>query len=93
MASLRCPACGGFLRREPASVACVACGRWAPVLDSDAEAQYQQRVLDWWLRPRSIECTSPYNHSPDGWWPAAAVRVPGTPALAKPTRRKRQAVK
>src|SRR5262249_53410600 len=68
--------CGGFVSREPAAVTCRLCGWWTRVLDADHEARLRQRTLDWYLRPRSIECLSPWNASEDGWWPSAAVRLP-----------------
>jgi hypothetical protein len=46
------------------------------VLDANHEARLRQRDLDWSLRPRSVECLSPWNTSEDGWWPSAAVRLP-----------------
>jgi hypothetical protein len=43
---MRCPNCGGFLIREPASVRCVACGcRWE-IFDADDAARLKQRLLD-----------------------------------------------
>jgi hypothetical protein len=57
---MRCPTCGGFVVREPASVRCVACGcRWE-VIDASEAARLAQRLLDWSHRPRSVECWPEY---------------------------------
>ncbi len=81
-----CPNCEGFLLREPASVRCVACGcRWEVPGASD-DARLAQRLLDWVMRPRSIECwpeyqdlVTPPSHPGRGW-----VHLPD------PTREKRR---
>src|SRR5437899_3869893 len=55
-----CPNCGGWLAREPASVRCIACGcRWE-VAGASEDARLAQRLLDWVMRPRSIETWPEY---------------------------------
>jgi hypothetical protein len=65
----RCPRCHGFTRREPARVYCTACGREYIVAKAPAKAMWLQFLVDFALRPRSIECLTP---GEDGWWPPAA---------------------
>ena len=64
----RCAHCKGFTRREPARVVCSACGREYLIIDASAAAVMLQFVIDFHLRPRSIECLEP---GEDGWWPSA----------------------
>jgi hypothetical protein len=66
----RCARCSGFTRREPARVVCLACGREHDVVDASDGALWLQYVVDFALRPRSLECLSP---GEDGWWPSALV--------------------
>lgn len=79
---MTCPHCHSFVRREPATITCSACGRFAEVLDADDDQRFAQRWRDWILRPRSIECWPEYQTfraSPvrlgRGW-----VNLPGEPA-------------
>jgi hypothetical protein len=58
---MRCPACDGFMRREPSTVVCILCGRFGIVLDAAPAARLRQLVIDRERRPRSIEATPPFN--------------------------------
>lgn len=84
-----CPACGGFLVREPATVTCTACGRFGIVLDASDAERLAQRVLDWILRPRSVECWPEYQGlipppaRPGSGW----VALPGAPRAKRRKRR------
>jgi hypothetical protein len=49
------------MRREPACVACLLCGRFAVVLDAADAARVRQLVIDRERRPRSVESTPPFN--------------------------------
>jgi hypothetical protein len=74
-----CPACGGWMQREPASVTCVFCGRYAVVLDASDDARMAQRVRDTVLRPRSAECNPEWNVPRPLGWVAGQLRLPGQP--------------
>jgi hypothetical protein len=39
---MRCPRCGGYMRREPAVVTCICCGRWIVVLDATVWLRYSE---------------------------------------------------
>ncbi len=69
----RCVRCKGFTRREPARVVCLACGRELDVTDAPDHKLWAQYVLDFALRPRSVECLAP---GEDGWWPSALTHRP-----------------
>lgn len=60
MIAMLCPSCGGHVEREPASVTCRFCGRWGEILDASEQQRFEQRRLDWFRRPRSIECWPEY---------------------------------
>lgn len=73
------------MEREPATVTCAACGRFGIVLDADDEARLAQRLRDWILRPRSVECWPEFQNLASlpprlgrGW-----VKLPGAPAPMK----------
>jgi hypothetical protein len=58
---MRCLACTGFTRREPAAVTCVLCGRYVVVVDASPAARLLQVIIDRERRPRSVECVPPFN--------------------------------
>jgi hypothetical protein len=58
---LRCHKCDGYLRREPACLTCLSCGRFTIILDASPVARLLQLVIDRERRPRSVETTPPYN--------------------------------
>jgi hypothetical protein len=58
---LRCHRCAGYLRREPATLTCLSCGRFTIILDASPVARLLQLVIDRERRPRSIESTPPFN--------------------------------
>jgi hypothetical protein len=84
-----CPICAGFLLREPATLTCLLCGRFAVVLDATEEDRHRQRMRDIALRPRSVECDPLYNVPRPLGWIAGQLRLPGEPepgAVRKATR-------
>ena len=72
-----CPRCGGLMLREPASVTCVLCGRFAVVLDATDADRGAQRDLDIALRPCSVECLSEFTAPRPLGWVAGRMRLPG----------------
>jgi hypothetical protein len=62
----RCPVCDGLLRLEPAALTCVFCGRFVAIHAED-EALWAQYVLDWTLRPHSVECSERHQVPPTTW--------------------------
>jgi hypothetical protein len=75
---LTCPRCGGFVRREPATVACCICGRLGVVLDATERERALQDMLDTMLRPASAECCPEWNvPRPLGWrWRSSPAKPP-----------------
>jgi hypothetical protein len=49
------------MQREPATLTCVVCGRWALLLDATEPQRIAQRDFDVARRPRSAECNAEYN--------------------------------
>jgi hypothetical protein len=84
---MRCPACGGLLRREPASVLCTACARRGEILDATDAERHAQRVLDAALRPCSAECNPEYNVPRPLGWIVGRLRLPGEPGRPSTTPR------
>lgn len=76
----RCPRCGALPRLEPATVCC-SCGEWDFLDGASEEEKVRQRVLDWALRPRSVECLAPWNAS-DYIGPLSRLRLPDGSAPA-----------
>jgi len=53
---MRCPACHGWFRREPARLVCTSCALELVVIGAHPDDYAAQRALDAALRPVRIEC-------------------------------------
>jgi hypothetical protein len=75
---IRCPRCGGSVRREPARSVCVACGRGMDLMDATQRELRRQTRLDHALRCRSAEAQAVNRHSEEH--DAAAMSRTGRPS-------------
>jgi len=77
---MRCPACAGCFRREPARLVCTACARELVVIGAPDDAYAAQRRLDVALRPVSVECRDHPPTTEDAFPPPVPLRRLWSPA-------------
>jgi uncharacterized Zn finger protein (UPF0148 family) len=85
---LACPRCGGFVVQEPAALICCACGHYVRIADAPLAARTRQAQRDVALRPRSIECLSPFNSADYQPPRRGELRLPGETTGKRRSRRK-----
>jgi hypothetical protein len=79
MVLLRCHKCDGYLRREPATLTCLSCGRFTIILDASPVARLMQLVIDRERRPRSIEAAASVDRSDGAIQLGCVSRAPPAP--------------